>query len=339
MTLPLSCLIGEEVTADTEKLKQELCTKGWTFLTNDNIEHFPYDFKTLATELNNFDQSLFQKNDSEKKNFRQVMYPANRFGFFQTGRKEGYRFMTGNHLKEFSFPGEPFVRNQEEHAIDSVPFKKIALACDQLSRKIIDKQGKYLFNIQSEESLSILPLMRQDAFGLFDIVKYNPQGTFSKIFQGIDSQVDEHADPGLFSLSLGSTSEGLEMYDIVSKEWIAVPCDVMVLWCGHAVTEISGGQLIPGVHRVRATDKKRLTAWYEVCCDEKIKKRAIQMDDEEFKREMELWEKEHSRGISMSKSRRPRQLHLSEKQVHMGLKVNDVQTIFQHVKEERRRKL
>jgi hypothetical protein len=336
--LPLSCLVSDTVTANTEKLKQELCTKGWAFLTNDNTGLFSYDCNYIQTELNNFDEELFQKKDSDKKTYRQVMYPANRFGFFQTGRKEGYRFMTGNRLKQFMFPGEPYTPNVEEHPIDSVPFKKIALACDQLSRKIIDKQGKYLFNIQSQESLSILPLMRDDAFGLFDIVKYNPQGMFSKIFQGTDSQVDEHADPGLFSISLGSTSEGLEMFDPVSKEWIAVPCDAMVLWCGHAVTDISGGQVIPGVHRVRATDKKRLTAWYEVCCDDQVPKRAVHMDDADFKREMELWEKEYSRGISMSKSRRPRPLRLSENQVHMGLNVSDVQTIFRQVKEERMKK-
>jgi hypothetical protein len=51
------------------------------------------------------------------------------------------------------------------------------------------------------------------------------------------------------SISLGSTEEGLEMHDPSTNEWISVPNDIIVLWCGHEVTATSKGTVKPGVHR------------------------------------------------------------------------------------------
>eukprot|EP01088_Endostelium_zonatum_P007119 TRINITY_DN1928_c0_g4_i1.p1 TRINITY_DN1928_c0_g4~~TRINITY_DN1928_c0_g4_i1.p1 ORF type:complete len:461 (+),score=98.41 TRINITY_DN1928_c0_g4_i1:25-1383(+) len=334
--LPLSCLIGKERTKDTEQVRRDLESRGWTFLYKDKATPLLPSTSTIQEYLNDLNKGFFNLEQKSRDEYRQVVYPANRFGYFSTGRKEGYRFATGSKLCEFVLPciSKPSKSNDSKVY---VPFHQVAASCDEICLKIFQNQGQFLFGPTPQSSSSTtdsyikqhIPLLNgffkphdrsnidmyhwydnknkpenEHSFGLFDIVKYRPKSQFPSEFSTTDSQVNEHADPGLFSLSLGSTAQGLEMFDAKKNEWIQVPLDVMVLWCGHAVTDVSLGQVKPGVHRVAANEEERLTCWYEVCVDTQVPKRRFDMNEETVQREKKLWIKEWKEGISMSKSGR-----------------------------------
>jgi len=79
-----------------------------------------------------------------------------------------------------------------------------------------------------------------------------------------------HYDPGLISLSILSTSPGLELQDD-NGVWIKGPekRDIGVVWLGEAAQRASSNHtpLKAAVHRVVYPTElnPRLTIWYEVC--------------------------------------------------------------------------
>jgi hypothetical protein len=311
---PLSCLTDHAKSNSLQNVKQDLCTKGWSFLYNDIPERFSYDSNGLREPFINF-QVYINSHETVKKSTRHVKYPENRFGYFKTSRKEGYRFMTGTRLTEFSMPPQLDI------------WRKVAQQCDELSKLIVRNHAAYLFGLSNSlEEASNLPLLVphrvEGSFGLFDIVYYHPQDKFPERFKDTESQVDEHADPGLFSISLGSTAPGLEMFDPSDNTWVAVPNDAVVLWCGHAVTKVSKGTVKPGVHRVKATPNERMTAWHEVCTLEQIPPRV--MIPQEIQLELQLRLQEEEEGISMSKSGMRRQ---DPTFGYMGLDGYDIKTL------------
>jgi hypothetical protein len=103
--------------------------------------------------------------------------------------------MTGTKITEFEFPD---VLKE---------WKNVALACDKLSTEIYNLHGKYLFHSSETPNgwggphAKKLPLLNKNSkdgsFGLFDIVRYLSKTEFPDSYQGTDSQVNEHADPGL----------------------------------------------------------------------------------------------------------------------------------------------
>ena len=74
----------------------------------------------------------------------------------------------------------------------------------------------------------------------------------------------EHADPGLFALSLGSSSPGLQLRDPELDKWVDVPLDLGVIWCGQAAVKASDGAIKPGEHRVLYGTEPRISLWHEV---------------------------------------------------------------------------
>eukprot|EP01112_Ceratiomyxa_fruticulosa_P000203 TRINITY_DN1020_c0_g1_i3.p1 TRINITY_DN1020_c0_g1~~TRINITY_DN1020_c0_g1_i3.p1 ORF type:complete len:414 (+),score=89.30 TRINITY_DN1020_c0_g1_i3:356-1597(+) len=119
--------------------------------------------------------------------------------------------------------------------------------------------------------------------GMLDIVNYLNEKT-SIDSPPIGNNTDEvncvaHFDPGLFSLSFLSTSEGLQLLDLSTNTWFAGPINskpgqenIGVLWLGDAAVFVSKGRWKPAVHRVvyPRVSVPRLTAWYEVCTVEQI---------------------------------------------------------------------
>jgi hypothetical protein len=315
---PLSCLLDIK-DSHLQKVRAELETRGWSFFTMDEpaAKFLSIEPQTMPTLFSNF-KTWMKEEKQFKDTYRHVKYPKNRFGYFETSRKEGFRFMTGEELEDLNIC--ELVKE----------FKTIAGACDKLAEQMMNLKtgtGKFLFNVQNEKDLNQLPLLfpihkkkaenknrdwdepydslahrDPSKFGLFDIVKYHSSETFSEKFQGTDSQVNEHADPGLFSISLGSTAAGLEMFDPSTNEWIAVPNDTVVLWCGNEVTKVSKGVVKPGIHRVKASTEERVTAWYELCTKEQIPHPSIANIPEELELELLKCLQEEDIGVSMSKS-------------------------------------
>eukprot|EP01113_Clastostelium_recurvatum_P015145 TRINITY_DN1836_c0_g1_i3.p1 TRINITY_DN1836_c0_g1~~TRINITY_DN1836_c0_g1_i3.p1 ORF type:complete len:404 (-),score=85.08 TRINITY_DN1836_c0_g1_i3:42-1253(-) len=97
-----------------------------------------------------------------------------------------------------------------------------------------------------------------------------------------------HYDPGLFSLSVYSSSPGLQLYDPGSHTWMAGPVNTVpgcemygVLWLGEAAHVASHGTFRVGVHRVVYGHDSRLTLWYEACTVGQIEsaKDTVSIDD------------------------------------------------------------
>jgi len=102
---------------------------------------------------------------------------------------------------------------------------------------------------------------------MFDVVKY----TTNKINR--EFLVEDHVDPGLFSFSLFSNAPGLEMLELETKEWIPIPPNYGVIWCGLAAIEVSERTLQGGYHRVKTyMEYPRITCWYEVCVESQLLK-------------------------------------------------------------------
>lgn len=182
-------------------------------------------------------------------------------------------------------------------------------AIDHFCIDAFKKNGHYLFNLDDSVNIDHIPLLskpyKDGAFGLYDIVRYEPVSAWPAEYANTPMQVDEHVDPGLFSISLGSTAEGLELYDPSTDTWVKPANSDFVVWCGTEAHTISKGSIQAAKHRVQKSDKARITSWFEVCVYEQVP----QLDSEKMKnqaieqqKELELFMKEYSSGIPMSKS-------------------------------------
>jgi len=115
--------------------------------------------------------------------------------------------------------------------------------------------------------------MGHKPFVMFDIAYYLNDMTLLEIPQ--DLNCAPHYDPGLISLSILSTTPGLELQD-ANGNWISGPQgnDIGVLWLGEAARKASFyvSPLTPAIHRVVYPKdlKPRLTMWYEICTSSQV---------------------------------------------------------------------
>ena len=89
-----------------------------------------------------------------------------------------------------------------------------------------------------------------------------------------------HYDPGLFSLSILSTCDGLQLKDQRTNQWIDGPnnsqmdqSNIGAIWLGEAASILTGNRFKAGIHRVtypRMPHQARLTIWQEVCTKSQI---------------------------------------------------------------------
>eukprot|EP00456_Euglypha_rotunda_P041533 TRINITY_DN3224_c0_g1_i5.p1 TRINITY_DN3224_c0_g1~~TRINITY_DN3224_c0_g1_i5.p1 ORF type:complete len:288 (+),score=32.54 TRINITY_DN3224_c0_g1_i5:60-923(+) len=226
---------------------------GWCFIKLSD------DLKKTCESLMNEADSFFQKEKEYKKDFS---YPP-RYGYVTAKSRQGFRMLTGNlaKSKEKDLPKELLSLSAFCETVDS-------LASSILNEFMTDK----VLPVDSDGAIPLLkkpkdgkPGETHFGAGLLDIVQYDP------ILDGSKYRVAPHADPGVFALSFGSTSSGLKMLN-EKKEWISVPDDGAVLWCGATAMELTNGRIKPGWHRVDATTKSRLTMWYEVIAPDQVPK-------------------------------------------------------------------
>lgn len=97
-------------------------------------------------------------------------------------------------------------------------------------------------------------------YGMIDFAKYTNSQEDGKDNNNLNDNVTPHCDPGLFSMSFGSTAPGLEMFDPETEEWISVTNDRTVFWLGSAASEITGGRLKSGEFPFNA--RKILFSWW-----------------------------------------------------------------------------
>ncbi|CAF4417644.1 unnamed protein product [Rotaria sp. Silwood2] len=226
--------------------------------------------------------SNFFKSGDAKHRYSQL--PAI-YGYSKLHHKEGIKLLTGSYFGRFSNEGLV-----PETLIE--PLNYLSQVFDAVTKRLIEILDQHSV-FQTEPSLSTLieradlPL-KDEHFGMLDIVSYfNNKSGFKAPKNGQTTEEVNcvpHYDPGLFSISILSTHEGLQLKDMTNDDWIDGPLksNIGVIWLGEAASRITQNRLKPGIHRViyPKKSKYRLTVWYEVCTIEQLKTISTEKKDE-----------------------------------------------------------
>lgn len=108
--------------------------------------------------------------------------------------------------------------------------------------------------------------IRQDYLILLNIKKNNLK------YKKDITLVDEHDDPGLFSLNIYSDNSGLQVYDINLKKYIDVKENHGIIFCGRKAYECSNKKIPSVKHRVINNTEGRFSIWYELADNFQIPK-------------------------------------------------------------------
>ncbi|CAF3328003.1 unnamed protein product [Rotaria sp. Silwood2] len=226
--------------------------------------------------------SKFFESDNSKHRYSQYV-PI--YGYSKVDHKEGIKLLTGSYFGKF-------VNKGLVPKMFAEPLNYLSHVLDAVTKRLIEVLDQYSV-FQQQPSLSTLfehadlPL-QDEHFGMLDIVSY-----FNKI-SGIqppeNGQTTEevncvpHYDPGLFSISILSTHEGLQLKNMTNNEWINGPLEpnIGVIWLGEAASGITQNRLKPGIHRVIYPQEpnNRLTIWCEVCTTQQLKNVSADNKDE-----------------------------------------------------------
>ena len=272
--IDLNKILNLNDSIEIEKMKTEFETNGWCFvlLPTQLIPN-----SNLAQEI-----SKFFNSDGGKQRYSQRRKV---YGYSQVNHKEAIKLLTGSHYGRFAHKGLiPTTLVQ--------PLNYLSQALDAVTKRLIEiLDHNSVF--QGEPSLSTLseranlPL-QEEHFGMLDIVSYfnNKSGIQPPENGQTTEEVNcvPHYDPGLFSISVLSTHEGLQLKKMTTNEWIDGPLEsnIGVIWLGEAASRATQNRLKPGIHRViyPQKSKRRLTVWYEVCTIEQLKSISAEKKDE-----------------------------------------------------------
>jgi isopenicillin N synthase-like dioxygenase len=242
-------------------LVKELRTKGWCLvkLTPDVTpnEEFTTSIKKFFTET------------PREEKLKKHAAPFS-FAYSAVDHKEGFRYLTGY---ERQVKLKKYVPASWEQHLRSFSYEM-----DQALMSIMLAITEPLFGMSSVEMAkeADLPVAWGNQISMIDIVHYFNNNPNSPVVPpNVGHSVAEvncvpHIDPGLISLSVLSTAEGLQLQDPDTKQWVDAPTELGlgVVWTGEAATKISKGAVRSGVHRViypKTHNKPRLTIWAEAC--------------------------------------------------------------------------
>lgn len=266
MIIELNKILNKNDANEVQHMRTQLELHGWCFVRLPE-ELIPKS--NLITDLTNFFEDKVSKN---KYSSRSQIY-----GYSKVDHKEGIKLLTGNYFKDL-------VRKQlvprQGHLVESLNY--LSQAFDAISKRLIeilDEQCVFQEkpSIRTLIERADLPL-KDEHFGMLDIVSYFNEKSGVHAPDDASSVNDvncvEHYDPGLLSISILSTLQGLQLKDRLTNQWIDGPLDanIGVIWLGEIASRITNNRLKPGIHRVIYPDvsKRRLTIWYEVCTTEQL---------------------------------------------------------------------
>jgi len=210
-------------------------------------------------------------------------------GYYTNTAKEGFRLLTGNQIQFFErLLYSPSVCSPFSEDLFSEIFSQAKEIDNWMTNLVTKEICEQYFSCGDPESLGnicdILMLKninqkdeKNAKFGMVDIVQYTHDPDFPM-------NCCSHMDPGLISISVFSTSPGLEFYDPISNEWVQPPSDCSIIWCGEAASCASKGKLKSGIHRVQLDPKfpTRLTMWYEMCTSTQLPSQFLQLHELNF---------------------------------------------------------
>ena len=265
---------------EIKRMETEFESNGWcfVFLPPELIPD-----SNLTNEISKFFQS-------ENTKWMYLQNPAI-YGYSKVNRhakvnhKEGIKLLTGTYFGKFADKGLVPVPLIE-------PLNYLSQVLDAVTKRLIEVLDQNLV-FQQEPSLSALieradlPL-QDEQFGMLDIVSYfNSKSGLQPPEKGQTTEEVNcvaHYDPGLLSISILSTHEGLQLKNLTNDEWIDGPLEpnIGVIWLGEAASRVTQNRLKPGIHRVIYPKKwkRRLTIWYEVCTIEQLRGISVEKKDE-----------------------------------------------------------
>ncbi|CAF2710623.1 unnamed protein product [Rotaria sp. Silwood2] len=248
------------------RLQQAFETNGWCFV------HLSKNSRSFVTQLNHINQSLsnfFSLDQAEKSRY----LSSNAFGYSCIGHKEGIKILTDQQGITDSQSVLPMsIEATLQHISQLISNLTYRL------KPIITK-----LTVSDDKSSKQVEL---SAFAMLDIVQYFNKKTGPTKIPEVGYNTDEvncvpHYDPGLFSLSILSTCDGLQLKDQRENKWIDGPdnsqidqSNIGVIWLGEAASILTGNRFKSGIHRViypRTAHQARLTVWQEVCTEGQIK--------------------------------------------------------------------
>ncbi|CAF1103603.1 unnamed protein product [Rotaria sp. Silwood1] len=247
-------------------MENEFELNGWCFV------YLPTELipdSSLIKDLSTF----FQSHDNTKNAYSQRVQI---YGYSKVNHKEGIKLLTGSYFSKFAYKGlVPQTLIQ--------PLNYLSQVLDAVTKRLIEILDQYLV-FQQQSSLSSLikhadlPL-QDEHFGMLDIVSYfNQRSGFKPPYNGSTTEEVNcvpHYDPGLLSISILSTHEGLQLKNMTNNEWVDGPLEpnIGAIWLGEAASRITQNRLKPGIHRViyPQEQQRRLTVWYEVCTVEQLR--------------------------------------------------------------------
>ena len=261
MKIDLNKILNGNDANEVKKIQTQFEQNGWCFVKLP--KELTPDPK-LVENLSTFFES--GKSKQEYSNFTQI------YGYSKVDHKEGFKLLTGSYFKEMTSNGL-FI----PYGDVLTQMNYLCQAFDAVTKRFIEVLDQHCV-FQEKPSLPTLiekadlPL-NEEHFGMLDIVSYfnEKSGTQASHNAALTSEVNcaAHYDPGLFSISILSTCQGLQLKDRVTDQWIDAPVEsgIGVIWLGEAASRLTNNRLKSGIHRViyPSQQERRLTIWYELC--------------------------------------------------------------------------
>ncbi|CAM4840549.1 unnamed protein product [Rotaria magnacalcarata] len=272
--IDLNKILNFEDSTEIKRMETEFELNGWCFVFLP-AELIPDS--NLTKELSDF----FQLDKRKSKYLQRLEI----YGYAKVNHKEGIKLLSGSYFNKFANKGLV-------PATLVKPLNYLSQVFDAVTKRLIEVLDQHSV-FQQEPSLpSLIELAglpwHEEYFGMLDIVSYfNMKSGFRPPQNGQTTEEVNcipHYDPGLLSISILSTNEGLQLKNMPNNEWIDGPLEsnIGVIWLGEAASRITQNRLKPGIHRVvyPQESKPRLTLWYQLCTIEQLKNVSADKKDE-----------------------------------------------------------
>lgn len=247
---------------EINRLQNEFETNGWCFI------RFPDENNQVVDKLDEVQKTLsnfFIHNEMDKLQYK----TSNPFGYSRVGHKEGIKVLVDQHGSLENYH-HPFTNDIEQ------TLQYLATLCNNLINII--KSTIFQMPVLAQSSTKEQVVLSE--LGMLDIVHYFNERTGPVEQPKVGLNTNEvncvpHFDPGLFSLSILSTCDGLQLQDRLESKWIDGPINskydqysIGVIWLGEAASILTQNRFKSGIHRVvypHIPHTPRLTIWQEVC--------------------------------------------------------------------------
>ena len=242
-------------------LQNEFETNGWCFI------QLPNQNGQLGNKLEEAERTLsllFAGHSMEKAQYES----SNSFGYSHVGHKEGIKVLVSQHgLENYHRP----LNNDVEQTLQYLAI---------LLNNLTDVLKSVIFKMSALALSPTKEMITLSSLGMLDVVHYFNERTGPAEQPQVGLNTDEvncvpHFDPGLLSLSILSTCDGLQLKDQLTNEWIDGPNNsqhdqryIGVMWLGEAASILTQNRFKSGIHRVvypRIPHQSRLTIWQEIC--------------------------------------------------------------------------